>query len=93
MASSKYSIRRAIVMALFRYFCPQDLNTILCDDQLILLSADNARIRSEWEELTAAGYIIPIQGFPEHRKLSDALRLKLEAGKTLLDDPFFAGPR
>lgn len=93
MASDKYAIRRALVMALLRFYCPQDLNTILCDDQVILLAADPARIKAQWDELTAAEYILPVQGFPEHRSLSPALRLKLESGKALLDDPFFAGPR
>lgn len=93
MASDKYAIRRALVTALFRFYCPQDLNTILCDDQVILLASDNARIKAQWDELTAAEYIIPVQGFPDHRSLAPALRLKLESGRTLLDDPFFAGPR
>ena len=93
MPCSKYAIRRALVTALFRFYCPQDLNTILCDDRVILLSCDNARVKNEWDELTEAEYILPVQGFPDHRSLSPALRKKLETGKTLLDDPFFAGPR
>ena len=92
MTSDAYAIRRAIVRAMARYFCPQDLNTCLCDDDVILLSADSARIRREWDELTAAGYLRPVQGYPEFRSVAPQLRRKLEAGETLLDEEFFAGP-
>ena len=92
MASDAYSIRRALVRAAARFFCPQDLNTLLCDDAVILLDADPARVRREWEELTAAGHFRPVQGFPDFRSLDPALRRRIEAGETLLDDPVFAGP-
>ena len=91
--STSYAIRRALLFALGRFFCPQDLNTCLCDDGVIMLDADPARILKEWEELTAAGYISAVQGYPDHRSLSPAIRRKIEAGETLLDDPFLAGPQ
>ncbi len=91
--TTKYAIRRALLAALARFFCPQDLNTCLCDDGVILLGADNARIVREWDELTAAGYISAVQGWPDHRSLNPAIRRKIEAGETLLDDPFLAGPQ
>lgn len=90
--AGKYEIRRALVMALFSFYAPQELNTLLGDDRLLLLEADPARIKREWDELTEAGYIRPVEGFPAYRSLDHALRLKLEAGKSLLDNPFFAGP-
>ena len=91
--STSYAIRRALLFALGRFFCPQDLNTCLCDDGVIVLDADPARILKEWEELTAAGYISAVQGYPDHRSLSPAIRRKIEAGEKLLDDPFLAGPQ
>ena len=91
--TTKYEIRRALVLALFSFYGPQELNTLLGDDRMILLAADPARVKKEWDELTAAGFIRPVEGFPTFRSLDPALRKKLEAGKTLLDDPFFAGPR
>lgn len=93
MAVSNYHVRRALIEALFSFYCPQDLNTVLCDDRIILLGCDPARIKAQWDELTAAGYLRPVQGWPEHRSLSPALRKKLEEGRTLLDDPLLAGPR
>ena len=93
MENNKYAIRRALILALFSFYGPQELNTLLGDDRVILLAADPARIKKEWDELTAAEYIHPVDGFPTFRSLDPALRMKLESGKTLLDDPFFAGPR
>ena len=90
--ADKYAIRRALRYALARFFCPQDLNTILCDDRVIILDADNSRIKTEWDELTCAGYLVPVQGYPEYRALKPSLRAKLENGETLLDDPLLAGP-
>ena len=87
----KYSIRRTILKALFRFYCPQNLNTILCDDQILLLGVDNTLILNEWDLLTQAGYILPVPGFPECRSLSPMIRFKLEAGNALMDDPFLAG--
>ena len=92
MATDAYAIRRALVRAVARYYCPQDLNTVLCDDAVILLDADPARIRREWDELSAAGRLRPVQGYPDFRSLDPALRRRIEAGETLLDDPLFAGP-
>ena len=93
MIATNYHVRRALIEALFRFYCPQDLNTVLCDDKIILLACDPARIKAQWDELTAAGYLLPVQGWPDHRSLSPALRKKLEEGRTLLDDPLLAGPR
>ena len=87
-----YAIRRAIARALHRYYCPQELNTLLYDDAIILLDADPARLKAEWEELTAAGRLIPVEGFPRHRSLAPALRKQLDAGMSLLGDPLFASP-
>ena len=89
--TDKYAIRRALLLALAKFVCPQELNTILCDDRLILLGADSARVLREWDELTAAEYLQAVPGFPEARRLSPATRAKIEAGKSLLDDPFLAG--
>ena len=90
--TDKYAIRRALVRALFRFSCPQDFNTILGDDDVILLQADPALMLREWENLTGAEFIFPVEGFPAYRSLNPILRRKLEAGFTLLDDPFLAGP-
>ncbi len=91
MANDKYAIRRALLLALAKFVCPLDLNTVLCDDRLMLLGVDNARALREWDELTAAEYLLPVPGFPEARKLAPAIRKKIEAGQSLLDDPFLAG--
>ena len=91
MTTDKYAIRRALLLALAKFVCPQELNTILCDDRVILLGADSARVLREWDELTAAEYLQAVPGFPEARRLSPATRAKIEAGKSLLDDPFLAG--
>ena len=90
--SDKYAIRRVLVRALARYSCPQDLNTILCDDEVILLQADPAVLMKEWEHLTEAEFLFPVTGYPEYRSINPVLRRKIDAGYTLLDDPFFAGP-
>ena len=91
MTTDKYALRRAIVLAMAGFVCPQELNTILCDDRLVLLGVDNARALREWDELTAAEYLLPVPGFPEARKLAPAIRKKIEEGRSLLDDPFLAG--
>ena len=91
MTTDKYTIRRTLLLALAKFVCPLDLNTALCDDRMILLNADPARALHEWDELTAAEYLLPVPGFPEARRLAPAIRAKIEAGKSLLDDPFLAG--
>ena len=89
--NDKYAIRRALLLALAGFVCPQDLNTLLCDDRLMLLGVDNARALKEWNELTAAEYLLPVPGFPDARKLSPAIRKRIEEGRSLLDDPLLAG--
>ena len=89
--ADKYAIRRALLLALAGFVCPQDLNTCLCDDRLMLLGVDNVRALREWDELTAAEYLLPVPGFPEARKLAPPVRKKIEEGLSLLDDPFLAG--
>ena len=90
--NDKYSIRRTLVRALARYSCPQDLNTILCDDEIILLQADPAILLREWHALTEAEFILPVAGYPEYRSLNPVLRRKIENGLSLMNDSFFAGP-
>lgn len=88
----KYVIRRTLLQVLCKFYCPQDLNTVMLDDRLQLLNADPALMLREWQALTDAGYLLPVQGYPEHRSLERTTREKLQNGETLLDDPFFAGP-
>ncbi|MBR1951921.1 MAG: hypothetical protein IKA32_05055 [Lentisphaeria bacterium] len=88
----KYTIRRALVKALARYFCPQELNTILCDDNIILLQADPSILLKEWDNLTSAEFILQVPGYPDYRSLNPVLRQKIENGLSLMNDPFFAGP-
>lgn len=88
----KYVIRRTLLQVLCKFYCPQDLNTVMLDDRLQLLNADPALMLREWQALTDAGYLLPVQGYPEHRSLERTTRVKLQNGETLLDDPFFAGP-
>ena len=90
--NKKLMIRRAIVQTLYTYYCPQNLNTILCADKIIMLEADSAQLLAEWNQLKEAGYLIDVPGYPDYCRLSDALRAKFEAGKTLNDDPVFYGP-
>ena len=91
MASNKYAIRRALLKAAVRFSCPQELNTLLCDDGVMLLQADPARVKAEWDELTAAGMLLVVEGYPGFRSISPAVRRRLENGETLLDDPFLSG--
>ena len=90
--SDRYAIRRTVAAALAKYCCPLDLNRVLCEDEIMLLNCDPARLRAEWDEMTAAGYLIPVPGYPEYRSLDPALRRKLEERRTLSDDPCFFGP-
>ena len=90
--TDKYAIRRILVRALSRYSCPQNFNTILCDDEVILLQSDPVILLREWENLTGAEFLFPVEGFPSYRSLNPVLRQKLEAGFSLMNDPFFAGP-
>ncbi len=90
--SDRYAIRRTIAAALAKYCCPRSLNDLLCEDEIMLLDCDPARLLAEWNELTAAGHLAPVPGYPEYRSLAPALRRKLEARRSLSDDPFFFGP-
>lgn len=91
MASTNYAIRRALLKAAVRFSCPQTLNTLLCDDGVMLLQADPARVKAEWDELTAAGMLLVVEGYPGYRAVSPLIRNRLESGETLLDDPFLSG--
>ena len=91
-SSDRYAVRRALLKALFRFSCPQDLNTLMNDDRVIALDADPARLRSEWGELHMAGYVQQVQGWPDYFRLAPAARAKLERGWSMADDPFLAGP-
>lgn len=91
--NDKYAIRRTLVRALARYSCPQNLNTILCDDEIILLQADPAILLREWHALTEAEFILPVAGYPEYRSLNPVLRRKIENGVNLMWDQFFSGPQ
>lgn len=88
----KYRIRLAIVRTLHRFFCPQELNAILCADEILMLEADNSQILKEWNMLREAEKLCDVAGYPGYCSLSPALRKKLDDGLTLNDDPFFYGP-
>ena len=88
----KYVIRRTLLQILHKFYCPQDLNTVMLDDRLQLLNADPAQVLREWQALTDAGYLLVVQGYPDYRSIERKTRVKLQNGETLLDDPFFAGP-
>lgn len=92
MSESKYAIRRTLLHALLRYEGPQDLNTLCNDPRMMELDADETRIVHEWDEMTERGYLLPVTGWPEYRKLDPALRARLAAGESMLDDPFLSGP-
>ena len=51
----KYVIRRTLLQVLCKFYCPQDLNTVMLDDRLQLLNADPAQVLREWNALTDAG--------------------------------------
>ena len=88
----KYVIRRTLLQVLCKFYCPQDLNTVMLDDRLQLLNADPAQVLREWQALTDAGYLLVVQGYPDYRSIERKTRVKLQNGETLLDDHFFAGP-
>ena len=90
--SDRHAVRRALLKALLRFSCPQDLNTLMNDERVIALGADPARLRREWGELHLAGYTVQAQGWPDYFRLEAAVRARLESGWSMMDDPFLAGP-
>lgn len=96
-----YTLRRAILTALFQYRNPVQLAVLLYHQEvcsafgkLVLSGSDTLLIRRELTELTAAGYVEPIAGFTDWYKLNAALRLNMAQQSGALDkkDPFLFGP-
>ncbi len=92
--ASKFGIRRTILKIASRLFCPLELKTLLCFDEIILFQND-AAVTAEWNLLTQERYLLPVPGFDEHRALSPRIKAMFQndpAGGFMKDDPFLAGP-
>ena len=83
---NKYAIRRAIINALYEYENPQELSAVLSHHALILAAGkirldneDIQDVRTEWNYLTAKGYLIPVPGYDGFCRLSGDVRSKLDA--------------
>ena len=96
-----YTLRRAILTALFQFQNPVQLSTLLYHQEicaafgkLVLSGDDTLLIRRELRTLQTAGFIEPITGFPEWFKLNADQRLKMarESGALNKNDPFLYGP-
>ena len=92
--ASKYEIRRAILRIAARLYCPLELKTLLCFDEMIQFQDDDA-VAAEWSGLSAERYLLPVPGFGNHRALSPRVKALFQAdpsGGWMKDDPFLAGP-
>ena len=96
-----FTLRRAILTALFQFQNPVQLAVLLYHQdvcsafgKLVLTGSDTLLIRRELSELTTAGYVEPIAGFPDWYKLGANLRLTMAQQSGALDkkDPFLFGP-
>lgn len=81
-----YTIRRAILTALYEYENPQNFSTVLLHHAVILAAGklkltneDIQDIRTEWKYLVEKGYLIAIPGYDDYVKLSSDVRSKLDA--------------
>ena len=81
-----YTLRRAILSALYEYENPQHFNTvlhhhavILAAGRLTLTNEDIRDVRTEWNYLISKGYLAPIPGYDDYVKLSGDVRSKLDA--------------
>ena len=98
---NSFTLRQAILTALFQFQNPVQLNSLqfhpeicVAFGKLVLSGSDTLLIRRELSELTNAGYIEPIAGFPDWYKLGANLRLTMAQQSGALDkkDPFLFGP-
>ncbi len=96
-----FVLRQALLTALFQFQNPVRLDSLqfhqdVCSSfgKLVLSGSDTLLIRRELSELTNAGYIEPITGFPDWYKLGAGLRLTMAQQSGSLDkkDPFLFGP-
>ena len=94
-----YTLRRALLTALFQYQNPVQLGVLLYHQEvcnafgkLVLSGSDTLLIRRELSELAAAGYIEPIAGFTDWYKLGANLRLTMAQSGLDRNDPFLFGP-
>ena len=83
-----YTIRRAILTALYEYENPQRFSTVLLHHSLLLAVAggrlkltneDIQDVRTEWNYLLSKGYLVAIEGYDDYVKLSGDVRSKLDA--------------
>ena len=94
-----YTLRRAILTALFQFQNPVQLSVLLYHQEvcaafgkLVLSGSDTLLIRRELSELTNAGYVEPIAGFTDWYKLGANLRLNMTQSGLDRKDPFLFGP-
>ena len=91
---NEYEIRRAILKILARLYCPMDLKSLLCFDEIIMIQNDDD-VSAQWAVLTEKRYLVEVPGFAEYRSLSPRLKAFFQAdpaGSFMRDDPFLAGP-
>ena len=92
--ATKYEIRRAVLTIAARLYCPLELKTLLCFDEIIQFQ-DDAAVAAEWDALSGERYLLPVPGFDTHRALSPRVKALFEAEPTggwMKDEPFLAGP-
>nr|DAJ59596.1 MAG TPA: hypothetical protein [Caudoviricetes sp.] len=102
----KYQLRIAIVAALARYELPQNFETVILDDAILsvfgratLSETQINRIRTEWNALTENGYLVPVAGYSDYRKLAPEVRSSVKEAtanpllpeRILPGDTFFWG--
>ena len=94
-----YTLRRAILTALFQFQNPVQLSALIYHQdvcsafgKLVLTGSDTLLIRREIAELQTAGYVEPIAGFDEWYKLNANLRLNMTQSGLDRKDPFLFGP-
>ena len=94
-----FILRQAVLTALFQFQNPVQLNSLqfhqeVCSafGKLVLSGSDLMLIRRELGELTDAGYVENIAGFPDWYKLSSGIRLTMLQSGLDRNDPFLFGP-
>ena len=94
-----FILRQAVLTALFQCQNPVSLNSLqfhqeVCGafGKLVLSGSDLMLIRRELGELTQAGYVENVAGFPDWYKLASHIRLSMAQSGPDRHDPFLFGP-
>ena len=86
-------LRRAIVLAMYDYFIPQKVETLLNHDALMAENPDPMELTREWNKLQDAGILIPVPGYSGvYCSLAAHIRADIDAGRPLRKYPELYGP-